>query len=50
MRKNCHQVFHYYIKSNRKSNEFEPFSDLFDQAYSKFNETLIDNQDSHNQR
>ena len=32
-----------------KKIKFEPYSDLVDQAYSNFNETLINNQDPHSQ-
>ena len=34
---------------NRNNIKFEPYGDLVDQAYSKFNETLINNQDPKSQ-
>lgn len=48
-RKKWCQIFRYSIKTNCKSKELEPQSELVDQAYPKFNETLIEKQDSHNQ-
>ena len=54
MKKNCYQVFHHYQSKlheqvvqhvvNINKIKFEPYGDLFDQANSKFNETLINNQ------
>lgn len=43
------QIFHFSVKTNCTSKELEPQSELVDQAYPKFNETLIGKQDSHNQ-
>ena len=54
MKKNCYQIFHYYQNKlreqvvqhvvNMNKIKFEPYGDLFDQANSKFDETLINNQ------
>ena len=57
MKKNCYKVFHHCIKNklqeqgvqdvvNTNKIKSEPHGDLVDQAYSQFNETLINNQDS----
>ena len=34
---------------NRNKIKFEPYDDLIDQAFSQFNENLINNQDPHSQ-
>lgn len=60
MKKNFCQVFHQFTKKNlpeqgvqddlnKNKTKFEWYGDLVDDSYSKFNETLINNEISYSQ-